>query len=149
MGWGNKVPEVDPNLNSWAGVTRSQQRILQFYLHSMTISVLSLVALKLPTPLSFGPKMPFAHAKVILFQCYEDVGGTDIRVSAKFNEDAQWWVGWHTSKGLDSWFRTKPSKWRLIGWELWGHVTPAHEFRLGSTSGTLLPQPMSLICCFW
>ncbi len=85
-----------------------------------------------------------------LFQCYEDVGGTDIRVSAKFNEDAQWWVGWHTSKGLDSWFRTKPSKWRLIGWELWGHeaewphvichnvpdpsTTPLHEPKVPTSS---------------
>ena len=106
----------------------------------MTISVLSLVALKLPTPLSFAPKMPFAHAKVTLFQCYEDVGGTDIWVSAKFNEDAQWWVGWHTSKGLDSWFRTKPSKWRLIGWELWGHEAEwPHVFCLNVPDPSTMP----------
>ena len=69
----------------------------------MTISVPSFVVPKFPTPLFFAPKMPGAHSKVLVLQCYPDVGGTDVWVGANFDPFAHWWVGDHSPKDLNSW----------------------------------------------
>ena len=92
--------------------------------------------------------MPGAHSKVTLHQCFKDVGGTDLWMGTKFNKDGHWWVGWHSSKGLDSWWRTMPNNWRLIVQELWGHDAE-HPHRICHNvpipSATPLHEPNVLI----
>ena len=109
MGWGNKVPEVDPNL--------THCNVGAFHSHFSPKPCHT----KLPTPLC------------LLLRCL-----ARIRKSPCTSASRTWvaqtcgWApssmrmaiggwDWHSSKGLDSWWRTLPINWRLTGWEFWCH----------------------------
>ena len=47
--------------------------------------------------------------------------GTDVWTTVWYNEDAQWWEGWHSAQPFQTWYASSEEDWSLIGYELWKH----------------------------
>ena len=63
--------------------------------------------------------MPDKHLDAYYMQCSEDVGGTDFWQSSWYDDDQQWWVGFHTLKPFKDFHLSQKYDWALIGYELW------------------------------
>ena len=63
--------------------------------------------------------MPGSHIDAMVLQCYADVGGFDFWQSSFYDEDMQWWTGWHSRAPFERFHLTRSSEWTLIGYELW------------------------------
>jgi len=62
--------------------------------------------------------MPGPHLELKMMQCYDDVGGCDAWIGSWWNPTHQWWVGYHSTRALNSW-RWPSQEWTLIGHEKW------------------------------
>ena len=47
--------------------------------------------------------------------------GTDVWTTVWYDEDAQWWEGWHSAQPFQTWYASSEEDWSLIGYELWEH----------------------------
>ena len=63
--------------------------------------------------------MPRDHLDAYVMQVFLDVGGVDMWLSSWWNEEIQWWVGWHSLKDFVDFHLTQEDDWFLIGYELW------------------------------
>ena len=80
-------------------------------------------SLKLATFLAFSarelPIMPLPCRDFYLWQSYPDVGGCDLWVANAWVGYHSVWVGWHSPRNICSWHLTRPSQWKLIGYQIW------------------------------
>ena len=70
--------------------------------------------------------MPGPHLDLMVMQCFQDVGGVDIWRGSFWEQNSQWWIGWHMPNGstglaaLDAfWQDPNGAEWQLIGHEKW------------------------------
>ena len=78
--------------------------------------------------------MPGPRLNMMLMQPFADVGGVDAWLAGNWDEDSQWWTGWHLHwracpNGLPDW--SWPSGgWTLIGHERWEWFKTSPQMRL-------------------
>ena len=63
--------------------------------------------------------MPREHLDCCWMQTYKDVGGADFWLSSFYDDDHQWWVGFHTLKSFRHLHLSQAQDWHLIGYEKW------------------------------
>ena len=63
--------------------------------------------------------MPGPHIDACISQCHADVGGCDVWTSSHYNDNGQWWVGWHSDNSFPNWHLGQAAHWTLIGYERW------------------------------
>ena len=78
--------------------------------------------------------MPGPHLHLNLMQCFADVGGVDAWLAGHWNENSQWYTGWHlpgaayATGGMD-WSWPNPN-WIFIGFERWDYFRNYPHTRL-------------------
>ena len=78
--------------------------------------------------------MPGPHLHLHLMQCYQDVGGVDAWLAGHWNENSQWYTGWHLpgpayATGGMAWSWPN-ANWILIGFERWDYFRKYPHTRL-------------------
>ena len=78
--------------------------------------------------------MPGPHLELQLMQTFADVGGVDAWLTGYWDDQSQWYTGWHLHwracpNGLPDWSWPNPG-WSLIGYECWAWFKKSPQMRL-------------------